>query len=452
MPFLRAPMTHRHPILAFVAAFAVSLSTARGQEPPAAYSSLTKLEAAEEMRDFLGKLKKGEFDEDAGKFLETAILPQLAAEKNRPTIERVRRRLRELALGERETEAAALEKANAVAAKALVAMARDAKADLLVRVNAMLLVGELTGKDGKPWSGGVTPLVTAAADPQLDMGVRVAAIAGLARRIDGQGGAIGAEAAPKLLAIVAAPPGKGGAGSDWLVSRTLEILPAALPAATPAAAGTLLSLLEDEARAIDVRVRAAAALGAMATAEAKIDVGRALAAIRGIAAAALTADLAAAEDRALGRDLSGQPPGGMPGTMPGMPTGEFGGMPPQFGMGGNAVAAEPAATTPIEALVVQRDAWRLATLGDAVGSADGAKGLVMLLPAAGKPTATRLAKDLRDWADALDQTPDAATMKQAIAALTKVGQQPAGAPQPKPAAAKPAEEPAATDIFSTPAN
>ncbi len=443
-------MTHRLPITAFVTALAFAFSSARGQEPAAVLSSWTKLEAAEATRDFLAQLKKGEFDDTARQFLETQVIPQLAAEKNRSTIERVRRRLREMMLGERETEAAALEKANAAATAGLLAMARDGKADMIVRVNAMLLVGELVGKDGKPWPGAVTPLATAAADPKLDMGVRVAAIAGLARRV-GAGASIDAEVVPKLLAIVAAPVGKGGAGGDWLVSRAVEILPAAQPAATPLATAALLTLLQDEGRAIDLRVRAAATLGATATADSRVDVARALTAIRAVAAAALTADLAAAEDRALGRELSGQPAGGMPGMMPGQ-------MPPQFGLGG--AEAEPATTsTPIEELVVRRDAWRLATLADAVGTADGGKGLVTLLAAAGKPTATRLATTLRDWADALDQTPDAATMKQAIQAIQAVqaietirpdGAAPQAAPDTEPAA-KPAEEPADTDIFGAPA-
>lgn len=442
-------MTHRRPILVIVATLVAAVSATHAQEPPASFSSWTKLEAAEEMRDYLAKLKKGEFDDESRAFLETRILPQLAADKNRPTIERVRRRLREVALGERETEAAALEKANAAATSALLAMARDAKADMLVRVNATLLAGELVGKDGKPWPGVVAPLAAAAADPQLDMGVRVAAIAGLARR-----GAVGPEAAPKLLAIVSAPAGTGGVGNDWLVSRALDILPAALPTATPAAAGALLTLLQDEGRAIDVRVRAAAALGATANAGANIDVPRALAAIREIAAAALAADLATAEDRALARELSGQPAGGMPVAMPGMMpggmTGEFGGMPQPFG-GAVDPNAAPTATTPIETLVVRRDAWRLATLGNAVATADGAKGLVTLLPAAGKATATRLAAALRDWADALDQTPDAATMKQAIEALAKAGQQPAATKPATPPAAKPADARPVNDPFAAPA-
>ncbi|MFM8735899.1 MAG: hypothetical protein ACKOC8_11975 [Pirellulales bacterium] len=433
-------MTHRHPILAFVAAVALAVSPARGQEPPAAFATWTKIEASEEMRDFLGKLKTGEFDDDARQFLETGILRQLAAEKNRPTIERVRRRLREFVLGERDTEAAALEKANAAAAAALVAMACDAEADLIVRVNAMLLVGELVGKDGKPWPGAVESLVTTAADPQLDMGVRVAAIAGLARRGGGATPALGAETAPKLLAIVSAPVGNDGAGGDWLVSRALEILPAAMPTATPAAAAALLALLEDDGRSIDVRVRAAATLGLTVNAEAAVDVPRALATIRTVATDALATDLTAAEDRLLGRELSGQPTGGMP---------------PQFGMGAEAAAA-PAATTPVEPLVVRRDAWRLATLGDAVGSADGTKGLVTVLPAAGKPAATRLAATLRDWAAALGQSPDAATLKQAIAALTKAAPPAAATPPATVAPPVPADEPASTppadDIFSTPGN
>ena len=423
-------MTHRHSILATITALAVAMATAQAQEPPAAFSSWTKLEASEEMRGYIGKLKKGEFDDEARQFLETRILPQLAAEKNRPTIERVRRRLREVALGERESEAAALEKANAAAVTTLVAMARDPKADMLVRVNAMLLAGEVVGKDGKPWADVVTPLATAAADPQLDMGVRVAAIAGLARR-----GAAAPEAASKLLAIVSAPAGTGGAGNDWLVSRALELLPSAIPTATPAAAGALLAVVEDDGRAIDVRVRAASALGATANPAAKVDVPRALAAIRGIAAAALTTDLAAAEDRALARELSGQSGAGMPGAT----SGEFGGV---------DTATKPTGA-PIETLVVRRDAWRLATLADAVATADGAKGLVSLSPAAGKATATRLAAALRDWADALGQTPDAATMKQAIEALAKAGQ--TAAPKPAPAAAKPADAPPANDPFDAPA-
>ena len=433
-----------------LAALAWTSSAVVGQDAEPAFASWSKIEATQEMRDYQAKLKKGEFDESARMFLETAILPQLAAEKNIPTIERTRRRLRDIALNERDTDAAALDKANDTARRSLTTLAGNPKAEPVVRINAMLLMGELRGKDGRPWPGAVPALAAAAADTKLAMAVRVAAAAGLGRHADAgraSGGvdpAFQLETLPKLLAIVAAAPApEDGAGGEWLVSRVLDILPAAAPKASPQAAAALAKIVTDASRPVDVRVRAAAALGATGAADSNLDAGRIVEAIRGLAITVLQSDLTASEDLAWSRRLGGQPPRGQQGL------GDPGAFP-----GG----AQPALETdepPMDLLVVRRDAWRLVRLADAILAEEGSSGLATLLAGPGKAAAGQCAAALRTAGKSLDASPDAASVRTALENIEQAAA-PAAAPAPaaaaRPAAPAAAEKPAENDPFAAPGN
>ncbi|MCE9630730.1 MAG: hypothetical protein K8S94_08480 [Planctomycetia bacterium] len=431
-------------------AWASSTAVAQDEEP--AFASWSKVEATQEMRDYQAKLKKGEFDESARKFLETSILPQLAAEKNMPTIERVRRRLRDVALNERDADAAALDKANDTATRSLTTLARNPKAEPVVRINAMLLVGELRSKDGRPWPGAVPALAAAMADTKLALAVRVAAAAGLGRhaeagRAGGVDPAFQRETLPKLVAIVAVTPApEDGAGGEWLVSRALEILPVAAPKASPQAAAALAKIVADAARPIDVRVRAAAALGTTVAADSNVDAGGIVAAIRGLALTALRSDLTASEDLEWSRRLGGQPPPGQPDFA--KPTGFPGGLQP---------TPEPSGP-PMQPLVVRRDAWRLIRLADAILAEEGSGGLATLLAGPGKISAEQLATTLRAAGKSLDAAPDAAAVKNALekieqtAAAVQAPAAAAPAAATRPTAPAATEKPAESDPFATPGN
>ena len=436
----------RHPLVIVAAVALWTAATALAQNEPQ-LATWVKAEAADETKKYVEQLKKGEFDAAAQAFLEQIALPQLALDGNRKTIERTRRRMREVLLNDKQAEAAALEKASRAAVDWLVAQARNPQVDPAVRVNAMLFVGELRGKDGRPWPGATAALSGAAADAKLPAGVRVAAVAGLARHVDAARSAGGGDpqlaqaTAKSLLTIMtAAPSATDGAASDWLVSRALDMAAVVMPQATPEAAAAIAAILDDASRAVDVRVRAAAALGTMATADATINAARAVAAIRGLAVEAVKADLATAAERAIAARMSGQPvpgmmPGGIEGGGVGFPGGGFPGGAGFPGGGGEFGGSAGVPDDPIDALVVRRDAWRLMTLANAVEAADGSRGLATLLAANAADWAKAIAQTLREAAVSLHESPDATSLKQALVAIERVAPAAAGPAVPKPAAA-----------------
>jgi hypothetical protein len=320
----------------------------------------------------------------------------------------------------------------------------------------MLLVGEVRGKDGRPWSGAVEPLAAAMSDRKLPTGVRVAAAAGLARHVEAAKAAGApdpalAQAALKPLLEVIATPASAtdAAAGDWLVSRALDMLPTVEAKALPETAAALVAILAEAGRPVDVRVRAAAAIGATATPDSKIDAGDAIAKIRSLAAEALKADLAAATERSLTARLSGQP------LAAPMQPGLEGMQAPGFPGGVGEFGAAPGTTVddPMEPLVVRRDAWRLSKLATAVATPDGAAGLAALLDDAAATRAKTVAATLREAATALDESPDTAAVKQALVAIERLAQ--AAAPSrpgaPKPAAAAPGgpAAPPGNDPFGT---
>jgi hypothetical protein len=420
------------------------------------FSTWNKVELSEDAKKYFDQIKKGEFDAGSKAFLERVALPQLAAEGNRRQIEQVRRRMRDTLLNEKTAEAAALSQAAKTAVEWLAAQARNPQADTAVRVNAMLLVGEVRGKDGRPWSGAVEPLAAAMSDRKLPTGVRVAAAAGLARHVDAAKAAGApdpalAQAALKPLLEVIATPASAtdAAAGDWLVSRALDMLPTVEAKALPETAAALVAILAEAGRPVDVRVRAAAAIGATATPDSKIDAGDAIAKIRSLAAEALKADLAAATERSLTARLSGQP------LAAPMQPGLEGMQAPGFPGGVGEFGAAPGTTVddPMEPLVVRRDAWRLSKLATAVATPDGAAGLAALLDDAAATRAKTVAATLREAATALDESPDTAAVKQALVAIERLAQ--AAAPSrpgaPKPAAAAPGgpAAPPGNDPFGT---
>lgn len=441
-------------ILTTVVLLRARTAAAQGDAPAASWS---KVESSEAAKKYFDRIKKGEFDNESKAFLEQVALPQLAIEGNRRQIERIRRRMRDMLLNEKTSDAAALDQAAKTAVDWLVSQAGNPQAEPVVRVNAMLLAGELRSKDGRPWAGTVGPLATVMGDDALPAGVRVAAAAGLARHVDaaraaGSPDAALAKVADPLVSVIAASPSTADAAAgDWLVSRALDMLPIVAPKATPEAAKAMVAVLDDARRPVDVRVRAAAALGATATAASNVDAGEAVSRIRSLAAEALKADITAAAERALTARMSGQPvmpmaAQGFEGAGPGFP-----GAPSEFG--GAAGGGVQAVDDPIDELVVRRDAWRLMTLATAVATADGTAGLSSLLAADAASRGRAISQALRESALMLDRSLDAASMKQAFAAIERLGaaaatppgRRPAAAPADRPAT--PAEPPAGNDPF-----
>ena len=363
----------------------------------------------------------GGFEAAARDFVAKKAMPQLANEANRLIIDRVRRKMREiLVVG--ITDDRAFDDASKAVADAAVAIARNPAASTAARVNAMLLVGELRAKDNKDgtvWPAAVTQLAAVAGDATIDPSVRVAAMAGLVRHADvakRTGGERLAEfakgARPAILAIVAEQPSADQPlVSDWLASRALSILTAVVKSSPKELAATLAGVMNDKSRSLDVRVRAASALGATVTPKSEIQAVETTNGVTELAVAVLEVDEGILRDRRYEQQMGGGGAGnggggggGMMSPRPAM------GMP---GMGGGGVAA----TQLVPDQSLRRTAWRLVTLADAVLTEDGKGGVAALLSGDDKAASQAYAELYRKYGLELDEKRTDDVILEALSAL-----------------------------------
>jgi hypothetical protein len=390
-------VSKRQFLLLCAAAAAIGAAAVARAEPK--YVGWTKVEASREIRELKEKLREGgQVDDNARQFLEETALPQLALQENRPLIERTRKRLRELLLGDVGEDKAYTDIAQLIA-DFMTAAARDDASDPVVRVNAMLLVGELKAKSGKPWAAAGPSLAAAAGDKNLPDAVRIAALAGVAKHVAAGAGddSLAKTFGPPVAAILGEPvAGPRSVEQEWLVSRALQLIPALVRPAPPKLAAFLAAIVGDEAQAIDLRVRAAAALGATADTASGIDAAAVVEAIRKLAITTLESEeQAAAARRFEERYRRG-------GAVPGGPQAPAFGGPPGLGFDGQPVPTiDPLA---ISEQACRRAAWRLYTLGTAIFSADDKPGLATLMGDAAGP-AKDLAKQLTSEGLTLDSDP-----------------------------------------------
>lgn len=406
------------------------------------YVGWAKVEACREIREFKEKLRDGgQLDANAKLFLEETALPQLALDDNRATIERTRKRIREVLLADVGDDKAAGE-ISLLIAQFMDALARDEQVALVVRVNAMLLVGELKAKGGsRPWPAAARFLAAAAGDAELPDAVRIAALAGVDKQVKAGKGdeAITKTCGPPVFAILAEPVVAGrDVERDWLVSRALQLVPLLARPAPPQVAAAIVALLGDEARSVDLRVRAAAALGATADAKSGVDAVAAVDTIKKLAIAVLEAEEKAAaarrfEDQYRRGGMAGGAAPGMPGPPPGMPLG------PGMGFGGMPVpVVDPLATSE---QACRRAAWRLYTLATAILAPDEAQGLVAILGDTAGP-AKELAGQLKAEALTIDADPVEDALLDALDVLRppEAGENAAKRPARQPKPEQPEEE------------
>jgi hypothetical protein len=316
----------------------------------------------------------------------------------------------------------------------------------------MLLVGELRAKDNKDgtiWPAAVNQLAAVAGDATLDPSVRVAAMAGLVRHADvakRTGGDRLTEftkgARPAVLAIVAEKPSvEQPVVSDWLASRALSILTTVVKSSPKELAATLVSVMNDTSRALDVRVRAAAALGATVTPKSEIQAVEATNGVTELAVDVLEVDEGVLRDRRYEQLMSGGGAGGggsmmMPGrpSMPGMPPGGMS-MP---GMGGGGVAVPQ--LVPDQSL--RRTAWRLVTLADALLTEDGKAGVAALLSGDDKAKSQADAELFRKYGLELDEQRTDSVILEALASIRPGDEEDAATPagDVEGAPAKPADD------------
>jgi hypothetical protein len=351
------------------------------------------------------------------------VLPQLQLEANRGNIEVVRRKMRSLLL-DNVGDGKAFEAASRAVLDFMVPLLRDDKADPLVRINAMLLIGELRSRDNKalPWAGSLEQLTSLASDAKVPVYLRIAALSGLAQHVDAaqkKGSAtaagLGKTLGPVLVPIVSGPPLDDRAAADWLVARALDMLPVVMPEFGADAAVPVERILADASRSTDVRVRAAIALGTAARPASGIKASQAVAAIRGLVITALEADLEAAEKHGAGA-------AGGPGAAGPAPLGEAG---PAVVAGHHILDA-----------VGRRAAWRLAVLARAIGVEQGKGGLIELLPENEKVSARDLANDLLQASQQLDPSPSEQAMRDLLTRLRNPEAAAAPAADGAPAAAE----------------
>jgi hypothetical protein len=420
------PSHRRRPIILLAAAVAAGACAAGAARAEPKYVGWTKVEACREIRELKEKLREGgQVDANARQFLEETALPQLALDENRATIERTRRRIRDLLLGDLPDEKS-FNEISLLIAEFMTALARDEQAEPVVRVNAMLLVGDLKGRNDKPWPPAALALAAAAGDKGLPDAVRIAALAGVGRHVAAGGGdeAVAKTFGPPVFAILAdpAPPGRA-VEHDWLVSRALQLVPLLARPAPPKVAAAVAALLGDEARSIDLRVRAAAALGATADANSGVDAAAAVETIQRLAIAALESEEQAAATR---RFEDQYRRGGVAaGAPPGMPA-----LPPGMGFEGMAMPVVDPLSTPEQAC--RRAAWRLYTLGTAILTPDGKQGLALLLGDAAGP-----AKDLAEQFVKEGLTIDADPVEDALLDALDVLRPPADGGKPAKRATRP---------------
>jgi hypothetical protein len=268
-----------------------------------------------------------------------------------------------------------------------------------------------------------------AGDATLDPSVRVAAMAGLVRHADvakRTGGDRLTEftkgARPAILAIVAEKPSVDQpVVSDWLASRALSILTTVVKSSPKELATTLVGVMNDKDRSLDVRVRAAAALGATVTPKSEIQAVEATNGVTALAVNVLELDEGILRDRRYEQQMSGGGTGGggggsmmpgRPGRMPSMP-----GMPPggmsMTGMGGDGVAVPQ--LVPDQSL--RRTAWRLMTLADAMLTEDGKAGVAALVSGDDKVKSQADAGLFRKYALELDEKRTDDVILEALAAI-----------------------------------
>jgi len=361
----------------------------------------------------------GGFEAAARDFVTKKAMPQLANDANRPIIDRVRRKMREiLVVG--ITDDRAFDDASKAVADAAVAIARNPEASTAARVNAMLLVSELRAKDNKDgtvWPAAVTQLAAVAGDATIDPSVRVAAMAGLVRHADVAKRTGGDRltdfikgARPAILAIVAEKPSADQPlVSDWLASRALSILTAVVKSSPKELAATLAGVMNDKSRSLDVRVRAASALGATVTPKSEIQAVETTNGVTELAIAVLEVDEGILRDRRYEQQMGGGGTGGgggggMMSMRPGM------GMP---GMGGGGVAVPQ--LVPDQSL--RRTAWRLVTLADALLTEDGKAGVAALLSGDDKAASQAYAELYRKYGLELDEKRTDDVILEALSAL-----------------------------------
>ena len=232
------------------------------------YNRIASLEASNEMKSYQKDLRSGaSFAEKHQRLLLDEGLPQLVIDGNRLERVMVRQRIEKIFF-DSIADSTAYKKATDTAVKQLAELARRKK-DLNGSINAALFLGELKDKQGQLLTTATQPLSEITSDDSVTPAVRIAALAGLGKRIQelrtssGENNQVeAASIAPTLNKILSLPvKSLPPIGRDWMQGRALEyssnllsILGDKSQELDGAVKGAI-TILKDSNRAIDLRIR-----------------------------------------------------------------------------------------------------------------------------------------------------------------------------------------------------
>jgi hypothetical protein len=197
--------------------------------------------------------------------------------------------------------------------------------------------------------------------------------------------------APAVFGVITTPPKGDQKAVAWLVSRGLELLPS-LPV-TPDLVQAVAKIVADPSQDLDVRVRAAVALGSLSKTHPLPQPNQAFAAIRSLAIETLQVELDAAARRRLETEFS---MGNLANLSMTQPT-ESGFRQEGFGREGGREGFGQEDADSVSKAECRRAAWRLVQLADAIAPAKGSKdsGIAGGLKAAELEAARGLADGIR---------------------------------------------------------
>lgn len=423
--------------------------TATAQPQGDDFATWKDVELSQQFKDQVAALKGGgAFNDAARTFLDTVLLAQFERDGNRAVLDDVRKKIRDrflLVISNPQ----AFTQANTFVRDRLNDVARDTNLDPMLRCNAMTMIGELSDAARLPWTPAAETLASAAMDTELVPSVRVAALAGLGihlaviSRLPAEQQTQLRDIMKRVLPSLLSPPkgdtNDGGEGrspaASWMAARGLTLLPLAMNPVPPDVASQLTAMIVDASWPIDVRVRAAIALGKTVGPDSGVNGKEVVASIKSLAIAMIESDRADAQREVEAAAYRG-PGGAVPGLQPRQP------MPP---MGPGMESLGPAAPTEdgLRQTVCRRAAWRLYSLGDAIVPSSKKGGLAALLDKDDRQP-QQLAAQLKEAGESLDAEPFGDILIAALDALDPAGAKQRAAKAVRPDREQPDDEKPAT--------
>ena len=332
------------------------------------YNRIASLESSNEMKSYQKDLRSGaSFAEKHQRLLLNEGLPQLFIDGNRLDRAGVRQRLEKIFF-DSIADSTAYKKATDSAVTQLSALARSEQISINGSINAVLFLGELKDKQGRLLTTATQPLSEIISDDSVTPAVRIAALAGLGKRIRELGTSSSenkqveaASIVPTLNKILSLPAESlPPIGRDWMQGRALEYSSNLLSILgdksqeLDGAVKSAITILKDSDRAIDLRIRTVVFLSYSANAGITLPTDEILTAADELVKNSLRDVYGIIQDKKFEEEITGLSDMGMGGGGPGMMDYDAMGMPVE----------NERNYLPITYFV--RASWRLVTLADSM--------------------------------------------------------------------------------------